>query len=228
MKKIKIYVFLISLVLLCTAGIVQASPTDTIQITANQVMGNIKEEVCLAVILENSTQKGFVSGIWEYQFNPLYLQCTKVEEPTILEQAYTTVHIDNQNGVIRIVGIESVPNTQSGNIAILHFKIQKDTVKSIPVTMQVLELKDIQGNTIPTQIMQQGSVIIKNPSEHSSVKGDVNADGKVTLYDAFKILEQAILGTNIPTEAISIMDYNEDGAVTLYDAFKFLEIAILG
>lgn len=228
MKKRIPCVLITCFILLCTIGGVQATTSDSIQIVANQVMGNLNEEVSVAVILENPTQNGFVSGIWEYQFNPLYLQCTEVEEKTILEQAYTTVHIDNENGSIRIVGIESIPNTQSGNIAVLHFTIRKDTIKSIPVTVQVLELKDKEGNTIPTDITQQGSVIIQNPSEPNPMKGDVNQDGKVSLYDAFKILEQAILGGNITEQETYIMDYNDDGKVALYDAFKFLEIAILG
>lgn len=60
------------------------------------------------------------------------------------------------------------------------------------------------------------------------LKGDVNKDKKVKLFDAFKILEVAILGNYITEEQTCIMDYNDDGMVSLYDAFKFLEIAILG
>jgi len=56
----------------------------------------------------------------------------------------------------------------------------------------------------------------------------VNKDGYVRLYDAFKILEQAILGGYLTPEEVYIMDYNGDKEVTLYDAFKFLEQAILG
>ena len=61
-----------------------------------------------------------------------------------------------------------------------------------------------------------------------ALKGDVNKDGYVRLYDAFKILEQAILGGDLSAEEVYIMDYNDDGKVALYDAFKFLEQAILG
>jgi len=61
-----------------------------------------------------------------------------------------------------------------------------------------------------------------------ALKGDVNADKQVKLYDAFKILEVAILGDDITGEQKCIMDYNNDENISLYDAFKFLEIAILG
>jgi len=60
------------------------------------------------------------------------------------------------------------------------------------------------------------------------LKGDVNNDETVKLFDAFKILEVAILGTDVTEEQTCIMDYNDDGTISLYDAFKFLEIAILG
>jgi len=228
MKKTVSSFLLGCLIILVFAATVQATTIEEVQISANQVMGDLNEEVTLAVILENNTGRGFVSGIWEYQFNPSYLECTQVEKQTILEQAYTTIHIDKEKGIIRIVGIENTPNTQSGNIAILHFTIKKDNVQNIPVHVKVMELKDKEGNQIPHKITQQGSVIIKNPSEDIVLKGDVNKDGTVTLYDAFKILEKAILGEDLTQEEIRIMDYNEDTKVTLYDAFKFLEIAILG
>lgn len=60
------------------------------------------------------------------------------------------------------------------------------------------------------------------------MKGDVNKDSKVTLYDALQILKQAILKGNLSDEELYIMDYNDDGKVTLYDALKFLQKAILG
>lgn len=62
---------------------------------------------------------------------------------------------------------------------------------------------------------------------NKALKGDVNKDGYVRLYDAFKILEQAILGGKLTKEELYIMDYNEDGKVNLFDAFRFLEQAIL-
>ena len=60
------------------------------------------------------------------------------------------------------------------------------------------------------------------------LKGDVNYDGKVRLYDALQILKQSILGGNLSDEMLYIMDYNDDGRVKLYDALKFLQQAILG
>ena len=61
-----------------------------------------------------------------------------------------------------------------------------------------------------------------------ALKGDVNRDGNVTLFDAIKILRQAILGGNLSAEDLYIMDYNNDNVVTLYDSIKFLRQAILG
>ena len=62
----------------------------------------------------------------------------------------------------------------------------------------------------------------------SAKKGDVNKDGKVALYDAFRILRYVILGGNeLTPEQKYIMDYNSDGKIALYDAFRFLRQVIL-
>ena len=59
-------------------------------------------------------------------------------------------------------------------------------------------------------------------------KGDFDADGEVSLYDAFTILRNAILeNQDMSLEDIEIMDYDGDGKVTLYDAFMILREAIL-
>ena len=58
--------------------------------------------------------------------------------------------------------------------------------------------------------------------------GDINKDGKVTLYEAFSILRIVICGDTVSSEQIRIMDINNDGNVTLYDAFSILRQAILG
>ena len=62
---------------------------------------------------------------------------------------------------------------------------------------------------------------------NSLLKGDVNKDKKINLYDALQILKQAILGGTLTDEQLYIMDYNDDGKVNLYDALKFLQQAIL-
>ena len=69
---------------------------------------------------------------------------------------------------------------------------------------------------------------IKALLKPDAIKGDVNYDGKVALYDAFQILRQVILGEDALTDDEKyIMDYNDDGKVGLYDAFQFLRQVIL-
>ena len=58
-------------------------------------------------------------------------------------------------------------------------------------------------------------------------KGDINKDGKVSLYDAFNILRNVIFEAILTEEREYIMDYNDDGKVGLYDAFQFLRQVIL-
>ena len=64
--------------------------------------------------------------------------------------------------------------------------------------------------------------------EQNLLKGDVNQDGVVGLYDAFQILRTVILGDgDLSEDEQYIMDYNDDGEVGLYDAFQFLRQVIL-
>lgn len=58
-------------------------------------------------------------------------------------------------------------------------------------------------------------------------KGDINRDGKITLYDAFSMLRKIISENNFTDIESRIMDYNEDKKITLYDAFSFLRQIIL-
>ncbi len=60
------------------------------------------------------------------------------------------------------------------------------------------------------------------------MKGDVNYDGKIKLYDAIQILRQSILNNKIDEETKWIMDWNDDGKVKLYDALQVLRKSILG
>lgn len=56
-------------------------------------------------------------------------------------------------------------------------------------------------------------------------KGDYNRDGKVSAYDARKVL-QAAAGTTKPTSAdIKLCDFNGDGKITTYDAREVLKVA---
>ena len=60
------------------------------------------------------------------------------------------------------------------------------------------------------------------------VKGDVNKDGKVKIFDAFQILKDALVqGTELTEIDCKIRDFNGDGQVRIYDAFQFLKQAIL-
>ena len=94
--------------------------------------------------------------------------------------------------------------------------IKKET--STPVTITVSS--DANGLSDSMQI-----IVNEKPK---LLKGDVNRDGKVALYDAFRILRQAIIGGDLLDDELYIMDYNDDGKVALYDAFRFLRQAILG
>ena len=92
-------------------------------------------------------------------------------------------------------------------------------VTNTPVTISVVNEN--------TNLIDEVQIIVEE--KPNLLKGDVNKDGKVALYDAFRILRYVILGgDNLTEEQRYIMDYNDDGKVALYDAFRFLRQVILG
>ena len=61
------------------------------------------------------------------------------------------------------------------------------------------------------------------------VKGDITGNGKIELFDSFKILIGCISkpdGSDLDSLDKAIRDFNNDGAVTLFDAFKFLIMSL--
>lgn len=59
------------------------------------------------------------------------------------------------------------------------------------------------------------------------VKGDINGDGQVKMYDAFTILKSALFERESLTIIdILIRDYNDDSQVKMYDAFSFLKYSL--
>ncbi len=98
-------------------------------------------------------------------------------------------------------------------------KLEVKKLSTEPVTITAYSSKD---NSIKQTVKVIGQESIK------LLKGDVNKDGKIKLYDAIQILRQSILNNKIDEETKWIMDWNDDGQVKLYDALQVLRKAILG
>ena len=132
--------------------------------------------------------------------------------------------------------------TEPGNV---HIKFSADDLIDINKNLVNITFKSITRNysendILPTNgtyyilgddeekeaTMQYMATIIT--LEQNLLKGDVNQDGVVGLYDAFQILRTVILGDgDLSEDEQYIMDYNDDGEVGLYDAFQFLRQVIL-
>ena len=57
-------------------------------------------------------------------------------------------------------------------------------------------------------------------AKNQYIPGDINEDGKFTLYDAFEILKRVVNNNSFNKKEIYIIDINNDGKVTLFDAYK--------
>lgn len=85
----------------------------------------------------------------------------------------------------------------------------------------------INNKKVEASSIGRNSINIEYVISTSKIKGDINNDGKLTLYDAFTILRKVITSESFTEDEIYIMDYNDDRNVTLYDAFSFLRQVIL-
>ena len=134
---------------------------------------------------------------------------------TVGKEIKLNVIIDNMEAIEKkMTWTSSNPDvievTQNGTLTI---KKESDT----PVTIRVVNDK--------TGLYDEVTFIAK---EKTLLKGDVNQDDIVGLYDAFQILRTVILGDgDLSEDEQYIMDYNDDGGVGLYDAFQFLRQVIL-
>ncbi len=94
---------------------------------------------------------------------------------------------------------------------------------------QTGEITPVNAGTANIYLTLNNSQAVCNVTvEEQYLKGDVNKDGKITIYDVIQILNQSILGGDLTDDMLYIMDYNEDGKVTIYDAIQFLNEVILG
>jgi len=138
----------------------------------------------------------------------------------------TNASLDPQETILLQASITPKENTDSPKIT---WKSGNNRIATVDENGKVTAIAG--GTTEITATTSNGKKAtchITVSGEPALLKGDINQDGSVTLYDAFKILEKAILEGDLTADESYIMDYNEDGAITLYDAFKFLEMAILG
>lgn len=94
---------------------------------------------------------------------------------------------------------------------------ENGNVKAISAGTANLILTLSDGDTISYEVTVENNLL----------KGDVNKDGEITLYDVLKILQQSIIDKDLDDDMLYIMDYNDDGKVTLYDTLKFLQQSIL-
>ncbi len=59
-------------------------------------------------------------------------------------------------------------------------------------------------------------------------KGDYNRDGKVTAYDARKVIQAAVGKIKVSSADVKLCDFNGDGKLTAYDAREVLKVAAEG
>ena len=160
-----------------------------------------------------------------YKDNSLVEVCEKEENPI-----YTTIDTITVNNVENEIMIFDTENTIANMLIVDNFPIIDKNY-----TIKVFDEEGTE-KSVSEKIGSKNIIKIIDPEENvvyeyiSILKGDINGDGELKLYDAFKILIGTIVdedGNTLDEIDILIRDYNNDGLVKLFDAFKFLIQAIV-
>ncbi len=164
------------------------------------------------------------------QMDPDSFNSVKIEVPEDLKQVKSNIYNAEVGKTIKLNA--KVDNTTVVDLKLTWTSSNNDAISVTQdgrITINKLANEDVTIRVSydgDNSIMDQ--IIIRTEKKEELLKGDVNDDGRVTLYDALQILKQAILKGNLSEEQLYIMDYNDDEKVTLFDALKFLQKAILG
>ena len=113
-----------------------------------------------------------------------------------------------------------------GKMGIAKWSTSNGNVVTINQTGEITPVNAGTANIYLT--LNNSQAVCSVTVEEQYLKGDVNKDGKITIYDVIQILNQSILGGDLTDDMLYIMDYNEDEKVTIYDAIQFLNEVILG
>ena len=113
-----------------------------------------------------------------------------------------------------------------GKMGIAKWSTSNGNVVTINQTGEITPVNAGTANIYLT--LNNSQAVCSVTVEEQYLKGDVNKDGKITIYDVIQILNQSILGGDLTDDMLYIMDYNEDEKVNIYDAIQFLNEVILG
>ena len=107
---------------------------------------------------------------------------------------------------------ENFPILESYDVKVVnHSGVEKNSKEKIG-SKDKIQIKNTLG-----KVVQEYTVI---------VPGDVTGNGEVKLYDAFKILNDAVKKVAIDELDLEIRDYNKDEKVNTYDALQYMKEAM--
>lgn len=181
--------------------------TDLVKIDALGRITGLAEGTASVVV---KTSNGVKEGIIVYVENKLIY--TTLPEKTVDESEVVLINDK--------CTVESITNATNFPVIDKNYTVEfysGDVLKSNSDYIgsnDVVKIKDKSGNVVKEFIV--------------AVKGDVNGDGMVKIFDAFQILKGTIKSSTSLTNLEKIVrDYNDDENVLLYDAFQFLKKSIL-
>ena len=222
---ITISVLLLTAVLLgSVTSFALARSTAIARITVSDATASAGEEVKINVsISENPGITGMTLSII---YDERAMKLTNVEKGSALGEMVFTVPQDLKSGCFFPWDAEAVKPEEAtnGDILILTFKIADDAPDGsydIKFTYDPGAIIDNDLNPLNVQI-ENGTLTV---AESSSLKGDLDEDGKITVADSLAALRIAAR-LKAPTEKdLKIGDMDADGEISVADALAILRIA---
>ncbi len=120
--------------------------------------------------------------------------------------------VNHSTKIQDFITVENFPVSETYDVKVVSNDGTEKGIEDNVGSKDVIQIVNTLG-----EILQEYTVI---------VPGDVTGNGEVQLYDAFKILNDAVKKVVIDELDVEIRDYNDDGNVSMYDALQYMKETI--
>lgn len=123
-----------------------------------------------------------------------------------------------------VLWVGSEATNGSGQLLSATLKVNND----VPSGNYPIKVTYSKANTVTADEIEAGTeaISVKCTSETSTVLGDVNGDGIITVYDVVLIARHIIGTCTLQDDALLAADVNQDGMITNGDAIKLLRYIV--
>lgn len=177
------------------------------------VTAAVGQTVQIPIYIDDVELSGLVFTV---NFDPNVLKYVSAADMAFEAADYNTSNISKGSLSISCVNTAKVVG---GKVVTLNFKVIASSACTTKVSVSASDAIDAQDKEVA---LKNSEATI---SVTSTIKGDVNNDGKVTVADAKWVLQASSGSRTLTAEQITAADVNGDGKVTIADAKWLLQVA---